>query len=234
MKKILRVTEQEITAALGFRNLSSTSTNIYHAMAQYAKSKEQPLLDRIKELEQINKQFLEDNWDLSMQITNLTNEFEYPKPTDFDVREFALNICTAIKDINLGNRHIARDITDKWLSILSPSTAKEPTDAQKEQPKDEAPKEVDGDKFRVGKKQRRAILNQDGSEYLLFPIGQEDAAEKYCQYLNQQSNPQPTISNEAQAVIDAAVEWYKAFDAEKELVLAKAVSAYKTSKNQEA
>ena len=55
-----------------------------------------------------------------------------------------------------------------------------------------------------------------------------DAKEFKCEY----QEPITPITKEEQDVLNAAVEWYKAFDAEKELVLAKAVSAYKTSKNQ--
>ncbi len=40
-------------------------------------------------------------------------------------------------------------------------------------------------KYRVGKKQRRAILEiETGREYLLFPVGQEEEAAEYCEWLN--------------------------------------------------
>jgi len=40
-------------------------------------------------------------------------------------------------------------------------------------------------KYRVGKKQGRAILEiATGHEYLIFPEGKEEAAQNYCAFLN--------------------------------------------------
>ncbi len=42
-------------------------------------------------------------------------------------------------------------------------------------------------KYRVGRKQKRAILETaTGLEYLVFPKGKEEAAEKFCNWLNSQ------------------------------------------------
>lgn len=38
--------------------------------------------------------------------------------------------------------------------------------------------------FRVGKKQKRAILNSQGIEVVIFPVGSEDLAELTCTLLN--------------------------------------------------
>jgi hypothetical protein len=41
------------------------------------------------------------------------------------------------------------------------------------------------DKYRLGRKEKRAILEvETGKEHLVFPVGNEDAAMKYCIYLN--------------------------------------------------
>jgi uncharacterized protein YrzB (UPF0473 family) len=43
-------------------------------------------------------------------------------------------------------------------------------------------------KYRVGRKQGRAILfTETGEEYLVFPIGSEEACKQYCDYLNNKS-----------------------------------------------
>lgn len=38
--------------------------------------------------------------------------------------------------------------------------------------------------FRVGKKQKRAVLDSRGYEVVIFPIGLENLAEDYSVYLN--------------------------------------------------
>jgi len=38
--------------------------------------------------------------------------------------------------------------------------------------------------FRVGRKQKRAVLDADGKEVVVFKPGLEDAAQDYCNYLN--------------------------------------------------
>lgn len=38
--------------------------------------------------------------------------------------------------------------------------------------------------FRVGKKQRRAVLDCKGHEVVLLPVGMEEQAQMYCDYLN--------------------------------------------------
>lgn len=38
--------------------------------------------------------------------------------------------------------------------------------------------------YRVGKKQNRAILTEDGNEVVVFPKGKESLAEKVCNLLN--------------------------------------------------
>lgn len=50
------------------------------------------------------------------------------------------------------------------------------------------------DKYRVGKSQHRAILEvETGKEYLIFPLGSEQACVDYCKYLN-------SISSESEAL----------------------------------
>ncbi len=40
-------------------------------------------------------------------------------------------------------------------------------------------------KYRLGKRQKRAIIEiETGKEHLIFPIGSEEAAQEYCDYLN--------------------------------------------------
>lgn len=41
--------------------------------------------------------------------------------------------------------------------------------------------------FRVGKKQKRAVLDSRGYEIVIFPIGLEDLAQDYCNYLNKKN-----------------------------------------------
>jgi len=38
--------------------------------------------------------------------------------------------------------------------------------------------------FRVGKKQKRAVLDSRGYEVVVFPIGMEEWAIEYCEFLN--------------------------------------------------
>lgn len=38
--------------------------------------------------------------------------------------------------------------------------------------------------FRVGRKQKRAILDSNGKEVIVFPLHSEKQAELYCNYLN--------------------------------------------------
>mgnify|MGYP001588859256 CR=1 FL=1 len=43
-------------------------------------------------------------------------------------------------------------------------------------------------KFRVGRKQGRAILyTETGKEYLVFPQGEEQACKEYCDYINKKN-----------------------------------------------
>lgn len=42
--------------------------------------------------------------------------------------------------------------------------------------------------FRVGKKRNRAILDNEDKQYLLFPIGFENEAIEYCEFLNFKKN----------------------------------------------
>ncbi len=43
-------------------------------------------------------------------------------------------------------------------------------------------------KYRVGKKQKRAILEvATGHEFLIFPVGKEKECVEYCEFLNNQS-----------------------------------------------
>jgi hypothetical protein len=39
-------------------------------------------------------------------------------------------------------------------------------------------------KYRVGRKQKRAVLNENGQEIGIFTTGNEQAAQDYCDYLN--------------------------------------------------
>lgn len=39
--------------------------------------------------------------------------------------------------------------------------------------------------FRIGEKQRRAVLDSNGHEIVTFPIGLEDYAIEYCKFLNE-------------------------------------------------
>lgn len=41
--------------------------------------------------------------------------------------------------------------------------------------------------FRVGRKQKRALLDADGIEVTIFPIGAEDLAQLVCDLLNKNS-----------------------------------------------
>lgn len=38
--------------------------------------------------------------------------------------------------------------------------------------------------FRVGRKQKRAVLDSNGLEVIIFPKGQEEMAKGYCEALN--------------------------------------------------
>jgi hypothetical protein len=40
--------------------------------------------------------------------------------------------------------------------------------------------------FRVGRKQKRAVLDSNGLEVVIFPKGLESWAELYCSYLNKE------------------------------------------------
>ena len=43
------------------------------------------------------------------------------------------------------------------------------------------------EKFRVGRKRKRAILyKESGHEYIVFPQGKEEACQKFCNYLNEE------------------------------------------------
>lgn len=41
--------------------------------------------------------------------------------------------------------------------------------------------------FRIGKKQKRAVLDSRGYEVVIFPVGLENLAEDYCKYLNKKN-----------------------------------------------
>jgi len=42
--------------------------------------------------------------------------------------------------------------------------------------------------FRVGRKQKRAVLDATGKQVVLFPMGLEDYAQDYAEYLNKKTN----------------------------------------------
>lgn len=44
--------------------------------------------------------------------------------------------------------------------------------------------ETNEKQFRIGRKKRRAILHQDGREFLIFSKGKEKEARDYCEFLN--------------------------------------------------
>ena len=41
--------------------------------------------------------------------------------------------------------------------------------------------------FRLGRKQKRAVLDSKGKELVLFPVGLEDYAKEYVEYLNKKT-----------------------------------------------
>ena len=46
--------------------------------------------------------------------------------------------------------------------------------------------------FRLGRKQKRAVLDSKGKELVLFPVGLEDYAKEYVEYLNKKTIEKPT------------------------------------------
>jgi hypothetical protein len=44
--------------------------------------------------------------------------------------------------------------------------------------------EINTPKYRVGKKQKRAVLDEKGHEVVIFPVGREKEAQEYCDFLN--------------------------------------------------
>lgn len=70
-------------------------------------------------------------------------------------------------------------------------------------------------KYRVGRKQGRAILEiETGKEFLLFPVGREEDAQEYCDYLNYKKDKvDEYISSELGKymrfafVLGAAISW---------------------------
>ena len=50
-------------------------------------------------------------------------------------------------------------------------------------------------KYRIGRKQKRAILTEDGYEVVVFAKGKEDMAELVCRLLNEHSTNTPVIKS---------------------------------------
>ena len=42
--------------------------------------------------------------------------------------------------------------------------------------------------YRLGRKQKRAVLDANGLEVVIFPLGGEDEAQKFTDYLNRETH----------------------------------------------
>lgn len=49
--------------------------------------------------------------------------------------------------------------------------------------------------YRIGRKQKRAILTEDGHEVVVFAKGKEDMAELVCRLLNEHSANTPVVKS---------------------------------------
>lgn len=64
--------------------------------------------------------------------------------------------------------------------------------------------------YRLGKRQKRAILTEDGHEVVVFPRGQEEMAKKVCDLLNTEED----LFSQDQ-VIRIVAEFAKSYNTEK-------------------
>lgn len=62
--------------------------------------------------------------------------------------------------------------------------------------------------FRIGRKQQRAVLDANGIEIVIFPVGMEVYAQEFCDYLNAKSTASP-IQGEGEK--EARLRPYKYF-----------------------
>ena len=68
-------------------------------------------------------------------------------------------------------------------------------------------------KYRIGRKQKRAIINEDGIEVALFSKGQEELAEKVCKKLNEEKSSVMQLEKNKWYTADKYMEKYAAIDA---------------------
>lgn len=58
--------------------------------------------------------------------------------------------------------------------------------------------------FRVGRRQGRAVLNADGREVVLFPIGMEKGAQEYCDFLNRKEESCHDVAKRFKDVVSSS------------------------------